>query len=160
MGHLVDFSSMKIIHTISFALAFLFSAASLSAHCQIPCGIYDDELKFRELEQNIETITKSATTIRELSAKDPLTAEDRQQIIRWTINKDEHAQKIIDAAANYFLAQRIKSDTNQYAEKVELLHQVIVFSMKSKQSVENEPAESLAKKLAAFKKLYLDHTHE
>jgi nickel superoxide dismutase len=126
----------------------------------VPCGIYGDELKFGELEQHVETIAKSSKTIRELSAKDALSAQDQQQLIRWTNNKEAHAQKIIDETANYFLAQRIKTDADHYSDKVELLHQIIVYSMKSKQSVADEPVEILAKKLAAFKELYLDHEHE
>jgi nickel superoxide dismutase len=151
---------MKIYHILTLVLASVLSTASLSAHCQVPCGIYGDELKFGELEQHIETIAKSSKTIRELSAKDTLTAQDQQQLIRWTNNKEAHAQKIIDETANYFLAQRIKSDADHYADKIELLHQIIVYSMKSKQSVEDEPVEILAKKLAAFKELYLEHEHE
>lgn len=151
---------MKTLHILTIAFGSLFTAASLSAHCQVPCGIYGDELKFGELKQHIETIEKSGKLIRELSAKDKLSAQDHQQLIRWTTNKETHAQKIIDEAANYFLAQRIKPDADHYAEKIELLHHIIVYSMKSKQSVESDPAETLAKKLAAFKDLYLDHMHE
>jgi hypothetical protein len=29
-------------------------------HCQVPCGIFADELKFGELEQPIETIDEAA----------------------------------------------------------------------------------------------------
>lgn len=150
---------MKKIYLLTFALASLFSTASLSAHCQVPCGIYGDEMKFGELEQHIETIAKSSKMIRELSAKDSLSAQDYQQLIRWTNTKEAHAQKIIDETANYFLAQRIKPDADHYADKLEVLHHIIVYSMKSKQSVEDEPVEILAKKLAAFKELYLDHSH-
>ena len=150
---------MKIIQLITLTIASCLTASSLSAHCQVPCGIYGDELKFGELEQHIETIAKSGKLVRELSAKDELSAQDHQQLVRWTNNKEAHAQKIIDEAANYFLAQRIKPGAEHYAEKVELLHHIIVFSMKSKQSVASEPVETLAKKLAAFKAIYLDHTH-
>ena len=150
---------MKIIQITTFAIASLLTAASLSAHCQVPCGIYGDELKFDQLEQHIETITKSGKLVRELSAKDELSAQDHQQLVRWTNNKEAHAQKIIDEAANYFLAQRIKPDAEHYAEKVELLHHIIVFSMKSKQSVESKPVETLGEKVAAFKAIYLDHGH-
>lgn len=151
---------MKIIHILTLALASFFTTASLGAHCQVPCGIYGDELKFGELEQHIATVAKASKTIREISAKDSLTAQDQQQLIRWTTNKESHAQKIIDETANYFLAQRLKPDADHYAEKVELLHHIIVYSMISKQSVENESVDTLAKKLAAFKALYLDHSHK
>jgi len=151
---------MKSPNIPGIALAFLFTAASLGAHCQVPCGIYGDELKFGELEQHVETIGKSGKLIRELSAKEELSAQDHQQLVRWTNNKETHAQKIIDEAANYFLAQRIKPGADQYAEKLELLHHIIVYSMKSKQSAESEPAETLGEKIAAFKDIYLDHRHE
>ncbi|HBR95512.1 MAG TPA: superoxide dismutase [Opitutae bacterium] len=151
---------MKTFHILTFALASLVSTASLSAHCQVPCGIYGDEMKFGELEQHIETIAKASKSIREIAAKDTLTAQDQQQLIRWTNNKESHAQKIIDETANYFLAQRIKPGADHYADKLEVLHHIIVYSMKSKQSVEDEPVETLSKKVAAFKELYLDHSHE
>lgn len=150
---------MKMKLLLTTLIATLFTSASLFAHCQIPCGIYDDELVFSQLEQDVETIGKSGKMIRELSAKGPLSAQDHQQLVRWTTNKDAHAQKIIDATANYFLAQRIKPDADNYAEKVKLLQLVILYSMNTKQSVENEPVDSLAKALSDFKKLYLDHSH-
>lgn len=150
---------MKILQLLALTLASVFTTASLSAHCQVPCGIYGDELKFGELEQHIQTIAKAGAQIREISAKEELSAQDKQQLIRWTMNKESHAQKIIDESANYFLAQRIKPGADHYAEKLEVLHHIIVYSMKAKQSVEDEPVDILSKKLAAFKELYLDHTH-
>lgn len=151
---------MKLFYLTVIAVASFFTSASLSAHCQVPCGIYGDELKFGELEQHVETIAKAGKLIREISAKDSLSAQDKQQLIRWTMQKESHAQKIVDEAADYFLAQRIKPDAEHYDDKLELLHHIIVYSMKSKQSVESEPAEILGKKIAAFKGLYLDHKHE
>jgi nickel superoxide dismutase len=137
------------------------TGTSLSAHCQVPCGIFDDEAKFAEFNQHVATIGKSTRLIREIAAKDHLSALDRQQLIRWTLEKEAHAQKIISDTADYFLAQRVKPGTDHYAEKLELLHHIIVDAMKSKQSVENAPVESLAKKIAAFRILYLhlDPTH-
>ncbi|HKK19566.1 MAG TPA: superoxide dismutase [Ni] [Opitutales bacterium] len=140
-------------------LLSLAAALSANAHCQIPCGIYGDELKFGELEQHVETITKSARLVRELSAKDELTAQDHQQLVRWVNNKESHASKIIDEAANYFLAQRIKPDQDHYKDKLELLHHIILYSMKSKQSSDAEAPETLGKKIAEFKGLYLDEEH-
>ena len=42
--------------------------ASVQAHCQIPCGIYGDEMRFQMLEEHITTIEKSMKLIGELSA--------------------------------------------------------------------------------------------
>ena len=150
--------SMKNIHLLLFALASLFTYYSLSAHCQIPCGIFSNKLKLSELEEHVVTIEKSAKLIRDLTAKKDLTANDHQQLIRWTINKETHAQKIIDEAANYFLAQRIKIDAEYYTEKVKLLHHIIVDAMKTKQSIEKEATDKLSDEISVFKELYLGHT--
>ena len=150
--------SMKKIYLLFLTFSSLFTVYSLSAHCQIPCGIFSDELKFRELEEHVVTIEKSAGLIRNLSTKGDLTANDHQQMIRWTTNKETHAQKIIDEMANYFLAQRIKADADHYAEKIKLLHHIIVDAMKTKQSVKKEATDMLSEKISAFKELYLGHS--
>ena len=149
---------MRILHIFAYTFATLFTAYSLSAHCQVPCGIFSDELKFSELEEHVVTIEKSARLISELSAKEDLTANDYQQLVRWTTNKETHAQKIIDETANYFLAQRIKTDADHYAEKIEMLHHVIVHAMKTKQSTGEDATTKLIESIAAFKDLYLDHS--
>ena len=149
---------MRILHIFAYTFVTLFTAYSLSAHCQVPCGIFSDELKFSELEEHVVTIEKSARLISELSAKEDLTANDYQQLVRWTTNKETHAQKIIDETANYFLAQRIKTDADDYAEKIEMLHHVIVHAMKTKQSAGEDATIKLIESIAAFKDLYLDHT--
>ena len=148
---------MRTLHIFAHAFATLFLASSLSAHCQVPCGIFSDELKFSELKEHVLTIEKSARLIRELSAKEDLTANDYQQLVRWTTNKETHAQKIIDETANYFLAQRIKADASHYAEKIEVLHQIIVYAMKTKQSAGMDATTKLTESIAVFKDLYLDH---
>ena len=150
---------MRILHIFAYAFTTLFIAYSLSAHCQVPCGIFSDELKFNELEEHVVTIEKSARLISELSAKEDLTANDYQQLVRWTTNKETHAQKIIDESANYFLAQRIKTDADHYAEKIEMLHHIIVGAMKTKQSAGKDATAKLIESIAAFKGLYLDHPH-
>ena len=148
---------MKLLTISSLLFTTLFTTTLLKAHCQVPCGIYGDELKFNELEQHIETIHKAGAQIRSISSKSPLSAQEQQQIIRWTTNKEEHAQNIIDEVANYFLAQRIAIEADHYEEKIELLHHIIVYAMKSKQSTESEPTQILSTKLSTLKKLYLRH---
>ena len=149
---------MRNFHSLFFAFASVLTVHSVGAHCQIPCGIFSDEIKFSELEEHVATIEKSAGLIRNLSEKENLTANDYQQLIRWTTNKETHAQKIIDETANYFLAQRIKSDADHYSEKIKLLHHIIIDAMKTKQSVESEMTDKLSEKIALFKELYLDHS--
>ena len=145
---------MKQITLALFALAAVLTVQSAHAHCQVPCGIYGDEAKFGELKQHIETIAKASAQINELAGKDDPSLLDKHQIVRWISDKEHHAQEIIDEAANYFLAQRIKPDADNYAKKVELLHHIIVNAMKAKQTIDGEAVDTLSAKLEEFEKLY------
>ncbi len=125
---------------------------ALSAHCQVPCGIYGDVEKHEELSQHAETVKKASLQIAELSAKkDP---QSQQQLVRWVLNKESHAQKIQDEMASYFLAQRIKKDqptAEGYQAQLTAAHAVIVAAMKCKQSSDPEKSTELTSALAAFK---------
>lgn len=145
---------MKKLTLALIALAAVLSVQSARAHCQVPCGIYGDEAKFGQLKQHIETIAKASAQINELAEKADPSLQDKAQIVRWISNKEHHAQEIIDEAANYFLAQRIKPDADNYAKKVELLHHIIVYSMKAKQTIDGEAVKTLSAKLDEFEKLY------
>jgi nickel superoxide dismutase len=132
--------------------------ALVYAHCQIPCGIYDDQTRFTLLQENIATIEKSMNQINELS-KDP--AVNINQLVRWVNNKDEHADEFTQIITYYFLAQRIKisdennkEEYNSYQQKVILLHQLTVYAMKCKQTTDLSNVEKLKSLLKQFEDIY------
>lgn len=139
------------------------------AHCQIPCGIYDDDVRFVLLEEDIATIEKSISQILELSA-DP--GKNANQLIRWTLNKDEHADHFGEIVSEYFLRQRIAPVASQsdaqwesYVNKVVLCHRMLVASMKAKQTTDMQYVEQLRQLVADFHKAYFtkeqaSHLHE
>lgn len=138
------------------ALILLTSPARVAAHCEIPCGIYNDSNVVEALQTDWETIAKSRLQILELS-KDPVA--NANQITRWVNNKEAHCQKIQDTVARYFLAQRVKLDEakskpESYARKLALCHEVIVTSMKCKQSTDEAPVKKLKTLLAEFEKTF------
>jgi len=96
--------------TIWFSLILVtlmpfFSAANAAAHCEIPCGIYDDSLRMKIIAEHLTTIEKSMKEIVELSRQAPV---DYNQLVRWISNKEEHATKIQHIVSQYFMTQRIK----------------------------------------------------
>jgi nickel superoxide dismutase len=141
---------------LSVALSF---AATAGAHCQIPCGIYNDELRVQLIEEHITTVEKSMNQIIALGAADSV---DYNQLVRWVGNKETHAQEIQDIVTAYFMAQRIKPPANQddedavnlYLHKLALLHHIQVHAMKAKQSTDLEQIETLRKLVAKFRKAY------
>ncbi len=48
-----------------------------SAHCQIPCGIYDDNARVESMLEDVATIRKAVTMMIELNAKTDV--QSRQQ---------------------------------------------------------------------------------
>ncbi len=86
-------------------LALIATAVPASAHCQIPCGIYDDELRVQLIEEHITTIEKSMNQIIAIPKTAPI---DYNQLVRWVNNKETHATEIQDIVTAYFMAQRIK----------------------------------------------------
>ncbi len=137
-----------------FSALLLAIPTSVSAHCQVPCGIYDDDNVIGSMHTDFLTIEKACTEIVAL-AKDPST--NAQQIVRWTVNKEKHAQDLQDKVLNYFLAQRLKlpegdADKAAYTAKLQLCHQVIVTAMKCKQSTDIANVETLKGLLDSFAK--------
>lgn len=152
-----------------FAAAILTLVLSLpslqsKAHCEIPCGIYGDSLRIALLYEDITTVEKSMQMIKELSAQEN---PDYNQLVRWVVNKEEHAKKIQDVVSQYFLHQRIKIASpddedayRKYTKQLETLHQILVFAMKSKQSTDLSIIDTLREKLHNFEHLYFDdHKH-
>jgi len=132
-------------------LAILFFTASAGAHCQLPCGIYDDDGRFGEISESITTIEKSVSEIEKLQQEKNI---NYNQLVRWIDNKDEHATHIQEIASQYFLAQRIKFDDDQYDKKLAALHRIIVFAMKCKQTVDTKMVDDLRNSFLTFQDLY------
>ncbi len=127
---------------------------NLSAHCQVPCGIFDNNNVISSMHTDYVTIEKAIAQITELS-KDP--SANAHQITRWVMTKESHAQDIQDKVLNYFLAQRIKSPENDgekelYAEKLTLCHELITTAMKCKQSTDVANVEKLHDLLHSLEK--------
>ena len=129
------------------------------SHCEIPCGIYDDPMRLNMMAEHITTIEKSMKQIQELSAQGD---KNYNQLVRWIVNKENHADYLSDIVTQYFMTQRIKpaeeSDQKAYKEyihKLTLLHKMMVYSMKCKQTTDLANVEQLRTYLGQFRTAYL-----
>jgi nickel superoxide dismutase len=133
------------------------SNAWLGAHCQIPCGIYDDQARFDAINEDVTTIEKAMNQIKELSSADPV---NYNQLVRWITNKEEHATKIQTIVSEYFMTQRIKPDAENYAEKIGVLHRLLIAAMECKQSIDLSHVEEVRSLLKKFEGLYFTQANE
>ena len=124
------------------------------AHCQIPCGIYDDASRIIQIREDFQTIEKAMLKINDLSNN--LSPLAFNQINRWVIEKEKHSSKIQDIIANYFLTQRIKETNLKYIEQTTTLQKLLVVTMKCKQTVEIDNVEKGLELVALFSTIYLD----
>jgi len=131
----------------------LSTAAKISAHCEIPCGIYDDELRIKLIAEHAATIEKSMKQITELSKEDPI---NYNQLVRWISNKETHADEIQHIVTQYFMTQRVKPDVKSYTEELSLLHKMLISAMKCKQTTDLEHVESIRALLKKFEDLYFE----
>ena len=153
---------MKFKHIIYLTTAVtIISSNYLLAHCQVPCGIYDDAARIILLKEHVATIEKAMNQINKLS-KSESNAQNMNQSIRWINTKEEHATLIQSTIADYFLAQRIKpkkknEDGRQlYVDQTLVLQQIIVAAMKCKQNVDQSKPKKVKQLLDQFINLYFD----
>lgn len=139
-------------------LALIWSSFAFS-HCEVPCGIFNDEHRFHEIEEHLTTVEKAMDQIVALSEN---YAQNANQITRWIMNKEEHAEKIQHILSQYFLHQRIKpadKDNKEayqkYIDQLTMVHQLMINAMKSKQTTDKTWVEKSRELLKKAKESYM-----
>ena len=127
---------------------------TIFAHCQIPCGIYDDAIRILQIKEDFKTIEKAMVKIEELSKISD--ALSHNQLNRWIIEKENHASNIQKIVSDYFLTQRIKETNEKYYEQISILQRLLVLAMKCKQTLKKENVQKGLKLVTSFSEIYFD----
>lgn len=132
---------------IAAAAVVFVSEHQTFAHCQVPCGIYDDAARIKHMKEDATTIEKAITNIRQMAGKhDPMAFN---QAARWVSAKEDHASHIITTVSEYFLTQKVKpvspgsDDYDKYLKSLADHHAVMVAAMKCKQGTDPATVASL-----------------
>lgn len=125
-------------------------------HCQVPCGIYTDQLRFESMLEDTKTIAKSIGAINDFAANvgGGMSGNSLNQVSRWVSTKEDHASHIQEVMASYFFAQRIKADHKDYTGQLASAHRVIVAAMKAKQAADPATATALKDAIYDFYRAY------
>jgi nickel superoxide dismutase len=147
----------KIVLGALFVSAIVFGSLAYS-HCQVPCGIYGDQTRFTLIAEHLTTVEKSMNQIEDLTNQDEVNAN---QIVRWVQNKEKHADEISHIITYYFMAQRVKLPAKDnptaykgYVKKLTLLHEMLVYTMKTKQTTDTANVAKLRTLLKQFHEAY------
>ncbi len=140
----------------------LLGAQGAFAHCQVPCGIYDDAARVAALREDAKTIAKAITMMGELAGQKDV--QSQNQMVRWVTTKEAHASHIIEVMSEYFFAQRVtpaaagSEGHSAYLASLAEHHAVIVAAMKAKQNANMDVVASLEKAIDGIAKYY-KHEH-
>ncbi len=150
--------SVMAVWCMMIVCAGLFVGSAAFGHCEIPCGIYGDRMRIDMLKEHADTVAKSMRQIKELQGNPE---ENANQLTRWIMNKEEHANKIQEIVYQYFMNQRVapveKSDKaayDKYVTQITLLHRILVSAMKCKQTLDEQHVSQLRKLVDAFADAY------
>ncbi len=156
---------MKSILAIPITLFMsLFLVHPAFPHCEIPCGIYADEMRFDMIDEHITTIEKAMNQITELPKAGD---KNYNQLVRWIGNKEDHAKEMQHIVHQYFMTQRVKpadekdaENYKKYVKQMTLLHQMLVYAMKAKQTTDLDNVTKLRSLLEEFRTAYFGPGHE
>lgn len=139
-------------------LVIIICSSMVYSHCQIPCGIYNDHARLDMMAEHITTIEKAIRQIVMLSERDE---PNTNQIVRWVQNKEKHADELSHIVTYYFMSQRIKPAEKtsgkayaEYTKQLTLLHKILVYTMKIRQTTDLANVEKLRSLLDEFKTEY------
>lgn len=147
----------QLAFAISLASTPFIATQTADAHCQVPCGIYNDSARVESMREDAATVIKATKMLAELEGKTD--AQSINQSTRWVLNKEKHAQSIIATISDYYLTQRVKPSQEDYTERLVKHHAVIVAAMKAKQNAATEHATTLMDSIKALSPYYPGHTH-
>ncbi len=126
-------------------------------HCEVPCGIYADQMRFEMMLEDTATIAKSIDSISEITQAAMAGGQINKsvnQAARWVTTKENHATNTQHIVAQYFLTQRIKADKENYHKQLAAAHAVMVAAMKCKQDADPETAKTLKKTIFDLYRAY------
>jgi nickel superoxide dismutase len=150
--------SSVVIASLGIVAVLFAPQPVVQAHCQVPCGIYNDHGRIDAMLEDVTTITKAISQIQALSGQHA--ALSFNQAARWVNTKEEHASHIITTVAEYFLTQKVKAVAaedpgyQKYLQSLALHHGVMRAAMKTKQTVSPEAATELRAAVEELGKLY------
>jgi nickel superoxide dismutase len=128
----------------------LFKFDTVSAHCDIPCKIYDPSTA----QIAVLTMIRMVDLLEELNAKDTLTPNDHAQFSRLVAQKEEHGHKVKEEIrviwGDYIKAPQLE----KFPELHELAHSIMLASSKAKQHIDKDATLDLLAKVNRFAEIF------
>ncbi len=133
-------------------LAFvLCSQSPLSSHCQMPCGIYHDDMVYDQIDQYIETMAKGITVMNDSKFA---TTQERNEFVRWVMEKDAASDDVSRVITEFFLQQKIKPNEQDTTKRVLSAHALLFYLVGIKQTVDMKVLNDFYEEWEKFKLMF------
>lgn len=142
---------MKKFTLLISAYAFVSSPISLYGHCQMPCGVYHDEMVFDQIDQYVETMFKGLTVMKDSNFETP---KERNEFIRWVMNKENMSNEVADTFLTYFMQQKIKPGEEDTPKRLESIHKMLFLLVQIKQNVDRQMIDTFLDEWEKFKLMF------
>lgn len=132
-------------------LAVVCPMSTLMGHCQMPCGIYHDDIVYDQIDQYIETMVKAVSKIKDSKFTTPF---EHNELIRWVMTKDNMSNQTAELIMTYFLQQKIKPGEKDTPKQLESAHKLLFRIVIIKQTVDFKAVSDFAEEWEKFKLMF------
>lgn len=136
--------------TIGIASSLHF-VSLLDGHCQMPCGIYHDDMVYDQIDQYSETMYKGIAVMLDSKFQ---TVKERNEFIRWTMLKEEASNDVATLLTTYFLQQKIKPGEPDTPKRIESVHRLLFLLVAIKQNADLEFVKEFTEEWEKFKLMF------
>ena len=139
-----------MFHKLVSNLDKTFKFSTVSAHCDIPCKIYDPSAA----QIAVLTMIRMVDLLEELNQKSSLTANEQAQFSRLVAQKEEHGLKA-KAEICVIWGDYIKQpQLDQFPELHTLVHSIMLTASKAKQEIDKAVTLDLLDKVNRFADIF------
>ncbi len=121
----------KLMNSVFFML--MAYQGCLGAHCQMPCGIYHDDMEYDRIDQYVETMYKAMSVLNTSKFSD---TKERNEFMRWVMQKEKASDEAAHMIMHYFLQQKILPGGDDTIKKLIAAHNLLYYTVCIKQTVD------------------------
>ena len=144
------FLTMGIVSTLSLS-------SLINAHCQMPCGIYHDDMVYDQIDQYTETMYKGVSVLNDSKFA---TVKDRNEFVRWVMEKESASDEVASILTKYFLQQKIKPGEPDTTKRIVAVHKLLFLLVAIKQNASLEFVKEFTKEWDQFKLMFHQEGYE
>ncbi|WP_163133073.1 superoxide dismutase, Ni [Agarivorans sp. Alg241-V36] len=139
-----------MLYSVLAKLDGVLAFEKVSAHCDIPCKIYDPI----SAQLAVLTMIRMVDLLDELSAKSALSANEQAQFGRLVAQKEEHGLKVKEEIRVIWGDYIKQPQLDAYPQLHELSHSIMLAASKAKQNIDKTACLDLLEKVNQFAEIF------